>query len=122
MRNDVVQVGTYDQFRESFKKWGVTSLYANVMCSSMCAGLLYSLVTNPFETAKNRMAFQMPDKNGQLMYNSTVQTLKFIAKNEGPIMLWAGFIPYFLRCGGHTIVMFISMEWARKLYAKQFSK
>ena len=27
----------------------------------MSAGLLYSLVTMPFETAKNAMAFQQPD-------------------------------------------------------------
>ena len=107
-------MGTYDQFRETFRKWGIISLYANVMCSSACAGLLYSIVTNPFETTKNRMAFQIPDKNGKLIYNSTIQTMRVIVQKEGALMLWAGFIPYFMRCGGHTIFMFISMEYARK--------
>lgn len=34
----MVQVGTYDQFRMSFKNMGVTHLYTNVMYSSMMSG------------------------------------------------------------------------------------
>ena len=116
----LVQVGTYEQFRVKYREWGVASLYANVMCSSFSAGLLYSIVTNPFETVKNRMAFQRADPTtGQLPYKSTVQTIRLIAKTEGPIMLWAGFLPYFLRCGGHTVTMFMVMEWMRKMYQGQ---
>lgn len=116
----LVQVGTYEQFRVQYRKMGLASLYANVMASSFSAGLLYSLVTNPFETVKNRMAFQKPDPvTGELMYKSTVQTMQLITKNEGAGMLWAGFLPYFLRCGGHTVTMFMVMEWMRKIYAGQ---
>jgi solute carrier family 25 (mitochondrial oxoglutarate transporter), member 11 len=116
----LVQVGTYEQFRVQYRKMGLASLYANVMVSSFSAGLLYSLVTNPFETVKNRMAFQKPDPvTGDLMYKSTVQTMQLITKNEGAGMLWAGFLPYFLRCGGHTVTMFMVMEWMRKIYAGQ---
>ena len=40
--------------------------YGNVFCASMTSGLVYSLVTMPFETAKNLMAFQKPDARGAL--------------------------------------------------------
>lgn len=112
-----VQVGTYDQFRASFRQLGITSQYTNVMYASMASGLLYSVVTNPFETAKNRMAFQRPPADGgPLLYRTTFQTIGAVAKADGALALWAGFLPYFLRCGGHTIVMFLSMEWMRKQF------
>lgn len=118
-----VQVGTYEQFRVKFREWGITSLYSNVMSASMAAGLLYSLATNPFETVKNRMAFQKPDPvTGQLLYKNTLQTMRLVAKTEGPLMLWAGFLPYYLRCGGHTVTMFMVMEWMRKMYTAAVKK
>lgn len=50
----LVQVGTYDQFKASYKALGVQHKIANVFCAAMTSGLLYSVVTNPLETAKNR--------------------------------------------------------------------
>lgn len=112
-----VQVGTYDQFRETFRNvFNVRNQFSNVFCASMASGLLYSTVTMPFETSKNRMAFQKPDPStGKLLYNSTIQTITTIAKNEGVLKLWTGFSPYYLRCGGHTVIMFMSIEYIRKL-------
>lgn len=109
-----VQIGTYDQFREMYKKFGVTNANTNVFYASMTSGLLYSIVTNPFETAKNRMAFQKPDPiTGKNLYTGAIQTMRHIVKNEGARLLWAGFLPYYLRCGGHTVFMFMSVEWLR---------
>mmetsp|Transcript_13584 Transcript_13584/g.22376 ORF Transcript_13584/g.22376 Transcript_13584/m.22376 type:complete len:246 (-) Transcript_13584:509-1246(-) len=57
----MVQVGTYDQFKSTYRGLGITSVFPNTFCAAMTSGLLYSLVTMPFETAKNAMAFQKPD-------------------------------------------------------------
>ncbi len=38
------------------------------------------------------------------------------AAADGALSLWSGFMPYYLRCGGHTVVMFISVEWLRGIY------
>lgn len=87
------QVGTYDQFRDMyadadgcflpiganptpssltlpsrFKKAGVPAGLPEVFCASMASGLLYSLITMPFETAKNRMAFQKAGPDGKFLY------------------------------------------------------
>jgi solute carrier family 25 oxoglutarate transporter 11 len=114
-----VQVGTYDQFRELYRSYGVTHETLNVFYAAMTSGLIYSVVTMPFETAKNRMAFQRPDPvTGINPYRSALQTITTIAKQEGTLRLWTGFPPYYLRCGGHTVFMFMSVEWLRGLYHK----
>ena len=161
-----VQVGTYDEFRSIYRrKLGIVDPLVNVLCASFTSGMIYSIVTNPFETAKNRMvsplalfprstcvvcvntepcllpprppprdtpcasphiapspvtvrqAFQKPDAvTGIKPYRSTVQTITDIATKEGVLKLWAGFPPYYVRCGGHTVLMFLAVEWLRKMY------
>ena len=109
-----VQVGTYDQFRASYKKMGITNEIQNVFCAAMTSGLLYSLVTMPLETCKNRMAFQKPDPTtGKLPFTSTTQALTKIAGKEGVLSLWTGFLPYYMRCGGHTVTMFMFIQQIR---------
>ena len=115
-----VQVGTYDEFRILYKKQGITSTLLNVFSAAMTSGIIYSVVTMPLETTKNRMAFQKADPiTGIMPYRTTIQTITEIAKKEGVFKLWAGFPPYYMRCGGHTVMMFISVEWLRKLYEKR---
>jgi solute carrier family 25 oxoglutarate transporter 11 len=98
-----VQVGTYDQFKSTYRGFGITGTFTNTLCAAMTSGLLYSLVTMPFETAKNAMAFQKPDPaSGKMLYNGTIQTISLLAK-QGPMKLYNGFLPYYLRCGGHTV-------------------
>lgn len=114
-----VQVGTYDQFRGLFRSHGVVNETLNVFYAAMTSGLIYSVVTMPFETAKNRMAFQRPDPvTGVNPYRTAMQTITTIARQEGALRLWTGFPPYYLRCGGHTVFMFMSVEWLRGLYQK----
>eukprot|EP00929_Paragymnodinium_shiwhaense_P040301 TRINITY_DN21057_c0_g1_i1.p1 TRINITY_DN21057_c0_g1~~TRINITY_DN21057_c0_g1_i1.p1 ORF type:complete len:300 (+),score=56.52 TRINITY_DN21057_c0_g1_i1:70-969(+) len=109
------QVATYDQFKTVYGSLGLNG-NANVAASSFTAGLVYSVMTMPFESAKNRMAFQQPDAAGKLPYTSTMQTLQSVAKAEGAGALFNGFGPYFLRCGGHTVLMFLCVEKLQAMY------
>jgi len=85
----------------------------------MVSGLIYSLITMPLETTKNRMAFQTIDPlTGVKPYTSTIQTITSIATKEGIFTLWRGFPPYYLRCGGHTVFMFMTVEWLRTKIAE----
>ena len=115
------QVATYDQFKTYFKSLGITGLL-NQFAASMSAGLIYSVITMPFETAKNRMAFQKADPDtGKLRYVGTAQTISTIARSEGALSLWSGFLPYYGRCGGHTVSMFIAVEQIRRLYRQYYN-
>ena len=115
----IVQVGTLDQNKHLLEQHAgmKRGTYPNVFAASFASGLMYSIVTLPFETAKNRMAFQKPDANGVLPYRSTVQTITAVAKESGAMALWNGFTPYYCRCGGHTVAMFVLVEMLRGFYA-----
>jgi solute carrier family 25 (mitochondrial oxoglutarate transporter), member 11 len=115
-----VQVGTFDQFKASFRSFGVSNNTLNVFYASMASGLLYSIVTMPFETAKNRMAFQRPDPvTGVNPYRGALQTISLVANREGVLKLWAGFAPYYLRCGGHSVFMFMAVDALRNAYERR---
>ena len=87
------------------------------------AGLIYSIVTMPFETAKNRMAFQKMDPvTKEMPYRGTFQTIGKVAAADGVLSLWWGFLPYYGRCGGHTVTMFIFVDQIRSAYRKTFMK
>jgi solute carrier family 25 oxoglutarate transporter 11 len=63
------------------------------------------------------MASQKPDPaTGKLPYTSTLQTLRTVTANEGFLALYNGFIPYYIRCGGHTIAMFVAVQMMQDYY------
>lgn len=110
------QVATYDQFKAFYSGRGIKGI-SNTSASSFSAGLVYSIATMPFESAKNRMAFQQPDpKTGKLPYTGLSQTISSVAKARGLLGLYDGFVPYCLRCGGQTVLMFLLVEQIKNMY------
>eukprot|EP01063_Lacrimia_lanifica_P020718 TRINITY_DN28010_c0_g1_i1.p1 TRINITY_DN28010_c0_g1~~TRINITY_DN28010_c0_g1_i1.p1 ORF type:complete len:327 (+),score=125.33 TRINITY_DN28010_c0_g1_i1:46-981(+) len=112
------QVATYDQFKQVIsKQFNLEKNGAlNVALSANVASLLYSFVTMPLETAKNRMAFQKPLADGTLPYRGTIQTIRSVATADGVGSLWNGYLPYYARCAGHTVLMFLFVEELRRQY------
>lgn len=112
----VFQVATLDQFKDLYAD-GLGQLknsVPNVFCAAMTSGLIYSIATMPLEATKNRMASQKPDKvTGKLPYKSIVQTLQKVSSEEGFLALYRGFLPYYMRCGGHTVSMFVLVQLIR---------
>lgn len=117
----VFQVATLDQFKEMYVSWfdQRKNSIPNVFCAAMTSGLIYSLATMPLEATKNRMASQKPDpKTGKLPFTGTIQTLQKVSAERGFMSLYNGFFPYYLRCGGHTVSMFIMVQLLRDSYIK----
>lgn len=115
----VFQVATLDQFKEFYarKLNQQKNSIPNVFCAAMTSGLIYSVATMPLEASKNRMASQKPDPaTGKLPYTGTLQTLRTVSANEGFFALYNGFLPYYMRCGGHTVTMFIIVQMLRDVY------
>jgi len=112
------QVATYDELKNTYvnllgqKK----NTIPNVFCAAMTSGLIYSLATMPLESAKNRMAGQKAGPDGKLPYKGTLQTLSKVMKEEGIVGLYRGYPAYYLRCGGHTVSMFIMVQMIRDAY------
>uniref|UniRef100_A0A6V2ANC3 Mitochondrial carrier protein n=1 Tax=Ditylum brightwellii TaxID=49249 RepID=A0A6V2ANC3_9STRA len=117
----VFQVATLDQFKGMYASWlgQKKNSIPNVFCAAMTSGLIYSIATMPLEASKNRMASQKPDpKTGVLPYRSIFQTLSKVSADEGFLALYNGFIPYYMRCGGHTVSMFIIVQILRDYYTQ----
>jgi solute carrier family 25 (mitochondrial oxoglutarate transporter), member 11 len=117
----VFQVATLDQFKDMYANMlkQTKNSISNVFCAAMTSGLIYALATMPLEACKNRMASQAKDPvTGQLPYKSIVQTLTKISAEEGMMSLYNGFFPYYLRCGGHTVAMFIIVQMLRDSYVQ----
>ena len=115
----VFQVATLDQFKEFYAKAldQKRNSIPNVFCAAMTSGLIYSIITMPLEAAKNRMASQKADPTtGKLPYTGTIQTLTKVSADSGFMSLYNGFAPYYLRCGGHTVCMFIFVQMMRDCY------
>jgi len=54
-----------------------------------------------------------------LPYRGTSQAILSIAREGGIVRgLYAGFLPYYLRCGGMTLLTFMSVEYLRELYKR----
>lgn len=119
----VFQVATLDQFKDLYatnlqqKKDSII----NVFSAAMTSGLIYSIATMPLEACKNRMASQKKDAAGKTPYNSILQTLRKVSAEEGFFALYNGFFPYYLRCGGHTVCMFVIVQLFRDMYIQQYS-
>mmetsp|Transcript_165 Transcript_165/g.220 ORF Transcript_165/g.220 Transcript_165/m.220 type:complete len:245 (-) Transcript_165:869-1603(-) len=119
----VFQVATLDQFKELYAHYmhQKKNSIPNVFCAAMTSGLLYSLATMPLEASKNRMAFQKADAvTGKLPYTGTLQTIRKVSAEEGFLALYNGFLPYYIRCGGHTVSMFIIVQMLRDIYKNNY--
>jgi solute carrier family 25 oxoglutarate transporter 11 len=112
------QVATYDELKSTYASalGQAKNSVENVFCSAMTSGLIYSLATMPLEAAKNRMAGQKPGPDGKLPYTGSLQTITKVVRKEGVLGLYKGYLPYYLRCGGHTVSMFILVQKIRDLY------
>jgi solute carrier family 25 (mitochondrial oxoglutarate transporter), member 11 len=117
----VFQVATLDQFKDIFtKNFGQQKdSLMNVFSSAMASGLVYSIATMPLEACKNRMANQKIDPaTGKLPYTGIIQTMQKVSATEGFMALYNGFFPYYIRCGGHTVAMFLFVQMFRDAFSK----
>lgn len=110
------QLGSYDQAKEVYhESLGIPEGAKLHLMSALTAGFIYSVVSLPLDTAKTRVQSQKPLPDGTLRYKGVVGTIAGIAREEGPLSLWRGFLAYFLRGGGHTVGMFMFLEQYRKI-------
>uniref|UniRef100_A0A7S1VDI0 Mitochondrial carrier protein n=1 Tax=Sexangularia sp. CB-2014 TaxID=1486929 RepID=A0A7S1VDI0_9EUKA len=116
----ICQVATFDQFKATYASFFPSSLAlgtaGNSMIASASSGLVYSLITMPLESSKNRMTFQKAAPDGSYKYRTVPQTIKTVVAESGVLSLWHGFFPYFVRCAGHSVTMFVACDWLRTQY------
>ena len=80
--------------------------------SALTAGFVASLTSNPFDVIKTRVYNAAPGT-----YKNPVDCLVKTVRESGPMALYKGFVPTFVRQAPYVIVMFITNENLKLLFA-----
>ncbi|XP_066250970.1 mitochondrial 2-oxoglutarate/malate carrier protein-like [Euwallacea similis] len=117
---NAAQLATYSQSKQVLSSTGHFSegLFLH-FCSSMISGLVTCTVSLPIDIAKTRI--QNVQTESRKKQTGLGEMLGAIVKNEGPLTLWKGFMPYYLRIGPHTIITFVFLEQFNSAY-RRFSR
>ena len=114
-----VEMSSYDLSRIYFVE--LFSLgnhsYLIPICSALVASMFSSLASCPFDLARSRVMNQQKNEKGVgLQYNGSIDCLVKSVKTEGVLVLWSGWIAFFLRLGPNTILTFYFLETIRLFF------
>merc|ERR1712032_1085306 len=81
--------------------------------TSASSGFVASLCSTPADVAKSRIMNQAALPDGTMPYAGTLDCWRKVVANEGPLALYKGFIPGWLRLGPWQLVFWCSYEQLR---------
>ena len=80
--------------------------------SAVAAGFFMTCTVSPFDMVRTRLMNQPSDAK---IYNNAVDCMMKIAKNEGPLTFWRGFMPIWSRFAPTTTIQLVIFEQLRGL-------
>jgi len=118
-----VQLSTYDACKSTIVSYMQSPYFTHTsvathFCASMVSGLLVTLAMNPADVVSTRMYNQPVRDNKNVLYKNVVDCAIQIAKTEGFMGFYKGFLPHYLRLGPHTILTFIFWEQLKQTATK----
>ncbi|KAF2362127.1 Mitochondrial substrate/solute carrier [Trinorchestia longiramus] len=93
--------GLYDTAKGMTGKTNILISWAIAQCVTTVSGI----ISYPFDTVRRRMMMQSGRKGGDIMYSSTVDCWKKVAKQEGPGAFFKGAFSNILRGTGGALVL-----------------
>lgn len=111
-RNAIInaaELASYDQVKQTILKIpGFTDNVVTHLLSGLGAGFFAVCIGSPVDVVKSRMM-------GDSAYKSTLDCFIKTLKNDGPMAFYKGFIPNFGRLGSWNVIMFLTLEQAKKI-------
>jgi len=108
------ELTTYDSAKKAIVVYTGDNLLCH-LCSAICSGFVASLCSTPADVAKSRIMAQTALPDGTMPYNGTFDCWRKVVANEGPLALYKGFMPGWLRLGPWQLVFWCSYEQLRLL-------
>ena len=106
------QLACYDLFKDMcLHKLSMKDNLVTHLTSSLGAGLVATTVCSPVDVVKTKVM----SAHGKM---SILQVVKDAFVNEGPLWIFRGWVPSFLRLGPQTIFMMVFFEQHKKVYRK----
>ncbi|XP_059667906.1 mitochondrial uncoupling protein 1 [Cornus florida] len=110
-RNAIInaaELASYDQVKQTILKIpGFTDNVFTHLLSGLGAGFFAVCIGSPVDVVKSRMM-------GDPTYKSTLDCFIKTLKNDGPLAFYKGFMPNFGRLGSWNVIMFLTLEQAKK--------
>jgi Mitochondrial carrier protein len=108
------KMGVYDQSKGYVVAWTGLSKKSLVtqFLSGVTAGFFMTITVSPFDMVRTRLMNQPVDAK---IYNNAVDCMIKIAKTEGPLTFWRGFVPIWSRFAPTTTLQLIIFEQLRAM-------
>ncbi|KAL9273014.1 Mitochondrial uncoupling protein 1-like protein [Drosera capensis] len=110
-RNAIInaaELASYDQIKQTILKLpGFSDNVVTHLFAGLGAGFFAVCIGSPVDVVKSRMM-------GDSTYKSTLDCFIKTLKNDGPLAFYKGFIPNFARLGSWNVIMFLTLEQAKK--------
>eukprot|EP00262_Sarcandra_glabra_P003100 TRINITY_DN1357_c0_g1_i1.p1 TRINITY_DN1357_c0_g1~~TRINITY_DN1357_c0_g1_i1.p1 ORF type:complete len:306 (+),score=43.91 TRINITY_DN1357_c0_g1_i1:285-1202(+) len=115
-RNAIInaaELASYDQVKQTILKIpGFSDNIFTHLLAGLGAGFVAVCIGSPVDVVKSRMM-------GDSSYKSTLDCFIKTLKNEGPLAFYKGFIPNFGRLGSWNVIMFLTLEQAKKFFSRE---
>ena len=109
---NAAELGVYDQSKESLTTAGITGTAAH-LGGSCIAGLSGAIASNPMDVIKTRLMAQPSGK--EAYYCGIIDCFFKTVQKEGPLALYQGFLPNWMRKGPFCILFFMTYEQSKAL-------
>lgn len=111
--NNGTKMACYDQSKGLLQEHVGLSGISLQAAASFVAGFFMTCTVAPFDICRTRLMNQPAD--GPKIYNNIADTFVKIATKEGPLTLWAGFVPMWARIAPTTTLQLLFFEKFSKL-------
>ncbi|KAH7293717.1 hypothetical protein KP509_28G038800 [Ceratopteris richardii] len=115
-RNAIInaaELASYDQVKQTLLKLpGFSDNIVTHLLSGLGAGFIAVCVGSPVDVVKSRMM------GNSSAYTGTIDCFVKTLRNDGPAAFYKGFVPNFGRLGSWNVIMFLTLEQAKKLFTK----
>ncbi|KAH6991618.1 mitochondrial carrier domain-containing protein [Fusarium venenatum] len=109
------QLASYDLVKSSgIKTFGMADDTKTHLVASFTAGITATTVCSPVDVVKTRVM-------GSTSRESVWHILQQSTMSEGPLWMFKGWFPSFLRLGPQTVLTLLILEQHKKLYTKIFT-
>jgi hypothetical protein len=119
-----VEMSSYDLIKPIIAYYVGLHYVATIhILSALLAGLCSSFASCPFDMARSRMMNQLKikKKDSRTSYSSVANCIRKSVQEDGFLVLWSGWIAYFIRLGPNTILTFFFLERLRIFFSALFS-
>eukprot|EP00002_Diphylleia_rotans_P040679 TRINITY_DN970_c0_g1_i1.p1 TRINITY_DN970_c0_g1~~TRINITY_DN970_c0_g1_i1.p1 ORF type:complete len:298 (-),score=86.61 TRINITY_DN970_c0_g1_i1:432-1325(-) len=117
MSLNMAMLASFDQSKEYLQEQ-IGKGFKAEFGASIISGFFASAFSLPFDFVKTRIQKQQPNADGSLPYKSSIDCVKKVLQQEGPMAFYKGFWTYYVRIAPHVMITLLTLEQLNRLSKK----